>query len=85
MRCAALLRGINVGGNNRVPMAELRKVFEDAGHTGVRTYINSGNVVFDAPTEYASSRALKASAQILSGRRPATAPEPSFIEWAAPT
>ncbi|MFI0484456.1 DUF1697 domain-containing protein [Actinomadura sp. 9N215] len=49
MQYAALLRGINVGGNNTVPMAGLRKVFEDAGHTGVRTYINSGNVVFDAP------------------------------------
>lgn len=49
MRYAALLRGINVGGNNTVPMAGLRKVFEDAGHTAVRTYINSGNVVFDAP------------------------------------
>ncbi|HEX4818117.1 MAG TPA: DUF1697 domain-containing protein [Nonomuraea sp.] len=49
MRYVALLRGINVGGNNTVPMAGLRKVFEDAGHTDVRTYINSGNVVFDAP------------------------------------
>jgi uncharacterized protein (DUF1697 family) len=49
MRYAALLRGINVGGNNTVPMAGLRKMFEDAGHTGVRTYINSGNIVFDAP------------------------------------
>lgn len=49
MRYVALIRGINVGGNNTVPMAGLRKVFEGAGHVGVRTYINSGNVVFDAP------------------------------------
>lgn len=49
MRYAALLRGINVGGNNTVPMAGLRKVFEAAGHTGIRTHINSGNVVFHAP------------------------------------
>ena len=42
----ALLRGINVGGKNRVDMKELRAVFEDAGMTGVTTYINSGNVVF---------------------------------------
>jgi uncharacterized protein (DUF1697 family) len=42
----ALLRGINLGGRNRVPMAELREVFEQAGCGGVRTYIQSGNVVF---------------------------------------
>ena len=42
----ALLRGINVGGKNKVAMKELKVVFEDAGMTDVRTYINSGNVVF---------------------------------------
>lgn len=42
----ALLRGINVGGNNKVPMRELKAVFEAAGMSDVRTYINSGNVVF---------------------------------------
>ncbi|HWB23047.1 MAG TPA: DUF1697 domain-containing protein [Gaiellaceae bacterium] len=45
----ALLRGINVGGKNRVPMAELRTVFEEAGAAGVATYIQSGNVVFVHP------------------------------------
>jgi uncharacterized protein (DUF1697 family) len=49
MRYVALLRGINVGGKNKVPMAVLTEVFEGVGHTEVRTYINSGNVVFDAP------------------------------------
>lgn len=43
---AALLRGINVGGRNRIPMADLKACFEDAGHEDVRTYIQSGNVVF---------------------------------------
>ena len=43
----ALLRGINVGGRNRVPMAELRDALERAGHRSVRTYIQSGNVVFE--------------------------------------
>jgi uncharacterized protein (DUF1697 family) len=43
----ALLRAVNVGGRNRVPMAELRRVFEDAGGESVRTYIQSGNVVFE--------------------------------------
>ncbi len=42
----ALLRGINVGGKNKVPMADLRAVFQDAGFASVRTYIQSGNVVF---------------------------------------
>jgi uncharacterized protein (DUF1697 family) len=42
----ALLRGINVGGNNKVPMAELRQVVASLGHADVATYIQSGNVVF---------------------------------------
>ena len=42
----ALLRGINVGGRNRVAMAELREVVASLGHTDVATYIQSGNVVF---------------------------------------
>ena len=44
----ALLRGINVGGKNKVPMAQLRLVFEEMGFSGVKTYINSGNVIFDS-------------------------------------
>lgn len=43
----ALLRGINVGGKNRVETARLRSVFESAGMNEVVTYINTGNVVFD--------------------------------------
>ena len=42
----ALLRGINVGGRNKVAMADLRKVVESLGHGEVATYIQSGNVVF---------------------------------------
>ncbi|GAQ70933.1 hypothetical protein T45_02675 [Streptomyces turgidiscabies] len=45
---AALLRGINVGGNKKVPMAELRTLLEGLGHGGVRTYLQSGNAVFAA-------------------------------------
>src|SRR5438034_9447267 len=44
----ALLRGINVGGSNKVPMADLREVVASLGHTGVSTYIQSGNVLFTA-------------------------------------
>jgi uncharacterized protein (DUF1697 family) len=47
----ALLRGINVGGRNKLPMADLAKTFQDGGCTKVRTYIQSGNVIFEAPTE----------------------------------
>jgi uncharacterized protein (DUF1697 family) len=42
----ALLRGINVGGKNKVPMAELKACFEELGCENVRTYIASGNVMF---------------------------------------
>jgi uncharacterized protein (DUF1697 family) len=43
----ALLRGINVGGNRKVPMAELRALVESLGLTRVRTLIASGNLVFE--------------------------------------
>lgn len=45
-RYVALLRGINVGGRNKVPMADLRAAVEKVGHTDVTTYIQSGNVLF---------------------------------------
>jgi uncharacterized protein (DUF1697 family) len=44
----ALLRGVNVGGKNCVPMTQLAQVFVDAGCTDVRTYIQRGNVIFKA-------------------------------------
>ena len=44
----ALLRGINVGGKNKVPMAELKACFEELGCKNVRTYIASGNVMFES-------------------------------------
>ncbi len=43
----SLLRGINVGGHRRVPMGELRGLYESLGFTMVTTYIQSGNVVFE--------------------------------------
>jgi uncharacterized protein (DUF1697 family) len=42
----ALLRGINVGGNKKLPMADLRSVLAGLGHTDVRTLLQSGNAVF---------------------------------------
>jgi uncharacterized protein (DUF1697 family) len=44
--CLAMLRGINVGGHAKVAMADLRTAFVDMGHGDVRTYIQSGNVLF---------------------------------------
>jgi uncharacterized protein (DUF1697 family) len=44
----ALLRGINVGGNNKVDMKKLKITFEELGYTNVVTYINSGNIIFEA-------------------------------------
>ena len=47
-RHVALLRGINVGGNNIIPMAALAETFEKMKFSSVRTFIASGNVLFDA-------------------------------------
>lgn len=44
----ALLRGINVGGKNKLPMNDLRDLFSQAGCRDVQTYIQSGNVIFRA-------------------------------------
>ena len=48
-RLVALLRGINVGGHKKVPMARLREVLDGAGFEDVKTYVQSGNVVLSAP------------------------------------
>lgn len=46
-----LLRGVNVGGKNRLSMTELKSVMEDAGCCDVKTYINSGNIIFRSSEE----------------------------------
>jgi uncharacterized protein (DUF1697 family) len=51
----ALLRGINVGGNNLLPMSDLAAMFAKAGCRDVKTYIQSGNVVFRAQPERAAN------------------------------
>jgi uncharacterized protein (DUF1697 family) len=65
-RCVALIRGINVGGRNKVAMADLRAAFEDAGFDSVRTYIQSGNVVFGTT---ASATSLESSIETMLERR----------------
>lgn len=47
-RYIALLRGINISGKNKVPMAELKKGFETLAFVEVKTYLNSGNVIFSS-------------------------------------
>ena len=51
MRYVVLLRGINVGGRNKISMADLRSAFESLEFEDITTYIQSGNVLFssDAP------------------------------------
>ena len=47
----ALLRGVNVGGKNKISMPELKMAFEEIGFLDVITYINSGNVIFSSNTQ----------------------------------
>lgn len=62
MRWVALLRAVNLGARNKVPMAELRALLEEAGYGSVRTYIASGNVLLDGPR---SAAALSAALEDL--------------------
>ena len=53
-RFVVLLRGVNVGKGNRVPMAEFRAALEELGHESVRTLLNSGNAVFSSASRSSS-------------------------------
>jgi uncharacterized protein (DUF1697 family) len=57
----ALFRGINVGGNNKLPMKELVAVLESIGLHNVKTYIQSGNAVLQSTEKNTASLALKIS------------------------
>ena len=50
----ALLRGVNVGGKHRLPMADLRAALAELGFEDVATYVQSGNVVFRSPKRSAA-------------------------------
>jgi uncharacterized protein (DUF1697 family) len=50
-----MLRGINVGGHNKIKMETLRALFESLGHSGVQTHIQSGNIVFQAKAKDSSA------------------------------
>src|SRR4051812_19196936 len=53
-----LLRGVNVGGKNKVPMAALRTCLEDLGFSNVSTYIASGNVILQSDKRAGEVKAL---------------------------
>lgn len=71
----ALLRAVNVGGTGKLPMIELKSMCEGAGFTAVRTYIASGNVVFESSkSEDKVKAALEAALLAYAGK-----PVPVFV------
>jgi uncharacterized protein (DUF1697 family) len=70
LRHVALLRGINVGGKNSLPMKDLAAIFTAAGCKNVTTFIQSGNVVFEGPVT--SSKIEKAIEKKFGFRVPIT-------------
>lgn len=56
-RGVLLLRAVNVGGNNKLPMAELKRLLEGLGHGDVKTYLNSGNATFTSAKRSAAKLA----------------------------
>jgi uncharacterized protein (DUF1697 family) len=60
----AMLRGINLGSHNRLSMADLKAVVESLGGEHVRTYVQSGNVVFDGPLAARAGAAGEISAAL---------------------
>ena len=59
MRYVLLLRAVNLGPTNKLPMADLRALLEDVGHTEVRTVLNSGNAIFTSSRRSASALAAE--------------------------
>ncbi|MCU1586930.1 MAG: hypothetical protein JWN31_423 [Frankiales bacterium] len=59
MRWTLLLRAVNLGPNNKLPMKELSALLTDLGHTEVKTYLNSGNATFESPKRSAKKLAAE--------------------------
>jgi uncharacterized protein (DUF1697 family) len=70
----ALLRGINLGGRNRVAMADLRALVAELGHTDVSTYIQSGNVLFTAPPGADAASVAQVMTEAIAAKIGVTAP-----------
>jgi uncharacterized protein (DUF1697 family) len=100
-RYVALFRGVNVGGNNKIAMALLAEMFTDAGARDVKTYIQSGNVVFTASAKAAQQICAKALGKItfqtqiilrshddlqrIEGANPFSDPEKTYVMFLADT
>lgn len=80
MEYVALLRGINVGGNGIIRMADLKECFEGAGFQNVSTYIQSGNVLFSSPQQ----DALKLAGEIEKALEKSFKFQPRTLVVAAP-
>jgi uncharacterized protein (DUF1697 family) len=70
----ALLRGINLGGKNKVAMADLRALVGELGHADVVTYIQSGNVLFSAPADADCTEMARAITGAISATLGVTSP-----------
>src|SRR5690242_4635467 len=65
----ALLRAVNVGGTGKLPMADLKRIGEEAGFARVRTHIASGNLLFDSDVDEAAVKAaLEARLEAYAGK-----------------
>lgn len=64
MKMVAFLRGINVGGHHKVPMAVLREVMTAMGFGSVRTLLNSGNVIFESSSDDPASLETQIEARL---------------------
>ncbi|MFZ2987654.1 DUF1697 domain-containing protein [Ideonella sp.] len=73
-RHVVLLRGVNVGKGNRVPMAEFRGLLEELGHSDVKTLLNSGNAVYSATAGGDADSHAKLIAEALKQRFEVTTP-----------
>ena len=75
----ALLRAMNVAGTGKLPMSELRRIGEDCGFANVRTFIASGNLLFDSDLNEGEAQAqIEARLESLFGK-----PVPVFVRTAA--
>ena len=70
----ALLRGIKLGGRNKVAMADLRALVSELGHTDVSTYIQSGNVLFSAPADAEPAALALAMTEAIAAKLGVTSP-----------
>ena len=63
-RYIALFRGINISGKNKIPMTELQKRYVELGFREVKTYLNSGNVIFSSETDDIRSLVMQVETMI---------------------